>query len=74
MTAALQFSAWVAVTVGIAVGTAALTIACVQAAHGAQLPTALASVVVLLAAALVAAGHRELVRTGALDLVEPSAR
>lgn len=69
-----EFSAWLALTVGLAVGTAALTIACVQAAHGRQLPTAVASAVVLAFAVLAAAGHRALVRRGALDVVTPSAR
>ena len=73
MTRLLECSAWAAVTVGIAVATAALTIASVQAAHGRQVPTALASAVVLVAALLASFGHRALVRRGAFDLVTPSA-
>ncbi len=70
----VEFSAWLALTIGLAVGTTALTIASVQAAHGRQVPTAVASVVVLAFAVLAAGGHRALVRHGALGLVTPSAR
>ena len=70
----VELFAWLALTVGLAVGTSALTIASVQAAHGRQLPTAVASAVVLAFAVLAAAGHRALVRRGALDLATPSAR